>query len=645
MNFLSTGVKEVTRRVLRQKNRLALANARKVVEKAEIELGRHGWRELAGDPSVRPAYEAVLRLDETLAAAHARIGELERGVQEQETQRERLQREHADTQARLVAEREPVQAALHAAQEALADLTRQLPDQNAKRTALQSEQRQILKEERLARWRARLDSPERAAPPQSFDARRTALAERAALLAAARSALVEPLAAGHREIKTIRGKLNALDRQVAVADAELAARERTAAAGVTERIKEIAATRRQATRIEEEKDESYAVLGHRLAELADARLAPATGENDPFLASRQQRQNYLDLLTHDAALVQESKDADKQDLRIFNFVGVTAAVLVAAVCLLIFRTPGRHEWLPGNTQALVTVNVRNFTDADFTRALQAQEPDTWQAVWSGLVQKVAEVPQIDVRRQVARISRALAPIDGHGGQAVDCLLVDFRASVDVDDLIRHRIEKEGGFAVRPVGGLPMYWKTGLALAQIGPDTVALGDVDSVEALIRVRMGLPSTPKPNAPPADLRTDAQIFSEFASLDDNSAYRLVAHSPRELTSLTDPLINGQLLSGCNALGLTLDMRDPMSASIELRAGTAAQAKEIARSLEATPDQVLQLQSAGPNLFIEKPSVTTVHDTLVQWKFRMTHPAAKELLEKVSRVGLSAPGRVAAK
>ena len=54
MNFLSTGVKEVTRRVRRQKNRLALATARKVVEKSETELGRHGWRELAGDPAVRP---------------------------------------------------------------------------------------------------------------------------------------------------------------------------------------------------------------------------------------------------------------------------------------------------------------------------------------------------------------------------------------------------------------------------------------------------------------------------------------------------------------------------------------------------------------------------------------------------------------
>ena len=40
MNFIATGVKEVTRRLRRSKNRLALANARKFVDKAETALGR-----------------------------------------------------------------------------------------------------------------------------------------------------------------------------------------------------------------------------------------------------------------------------------------------------------------------------------------------------------------------------------------------------------------------------------------------------------------------------------------------------------------------------------------------------------------------------------------------------------------------------
>lgn len=651
MNFLSTGVKEVTRRVLRQKNRLALANARKIVEKAETELGRHGWRELVDDERVRPAYEELLRLDETLAAAHARIADLERGVRDQEAGRETAQREHGATLERLAAEREPVQTGLHAAQERIAELSKALPAQNAKRAALQAQQRALLKEERLARWTARAGSLERINSQQNFDARRAALSEQATQLALERSAVVEPVAAGHREIKEIRARLRALDARVAEANADLAARERAITVAIAERVREIAVTRRQAARIEEEKSESYLVMGHQLAEAEDltgdplAAAQPAGEKADLFLTSRQHRQSYVRLLGEDAALAQASRDADKQDLRIFNFVLVTAAVLIAATCLLIFRTPGRHEWLPGNTQALVTVNVRDFTDADFTRALQQHAPDAWQTVWSGLVQQVAEVPQIDVRRQVAHISRALAPADGPGGQAVDCLLVDFRASVDVDDLVRRRIRQEGGFSTRPVGGLPIYEKQGLALAQIGPDTVALGSWESVETLIRVRLGLPSLPRPNALPSDLRTDAQIFSDFSTLDEDSAFRLVTHRPRELLYLTDPLLNTPLLPGCEALGLTLDMHQPMSAILVFHAAKPSDAAGIARTLEATPDQVLQLASAGPNLFVERPMVKVVHDTQVEWKFRMTEPAAKEFLQKVSRVGLAGPEKVAAK
>ena len=658
MNFLSTGVKEVTRRVLRQKNRLALANARKVVEKSETELGRHGWREAAGDPSVRAEYETLLRLDETLAAAQARIAELERGVQEQEAHREEFRREHDAALRQLAAEREPVQRELDDAQETIAELGKALPEQNAKRHALQAEQKALLKEEKRTRWLQRTDGPGWAEAQRKFDERRSQLTEQAALLAVARSGLVEPIQAGHQRIKEVRARLQDLDRQVGAANAELAGKEREAAVAVAQRVKEIAVTRRQAQRIEEEKDESYAVIGHRLAELSDTAAAPeekaGQEEYDLFLTSRQQRQNYARLLDQDAALVQESHDADKQDLRVFLFVVFTTVVLVAAAVLLIVRQPGRHEWLPGDTQALVTVNVRDFTDADFTRMLQQREPDAWQAVWSGLVQKVNDVPQIDVRRQVSRISRAFAP-GARGEGPVDCLLVDFRAFVDVDDLVRHRIAREDGFGVRSVGGLPMYEKPGVALAQIGPSTLALGSASSVEVFIRVRLGLPASP-PNISetkagkaaevlPGDQRTDAQIFSEFASLDDDRAYRLVAHSPQELTCLTDPLINVGLLPGCDALGLTLDMHQPMSAVIVLRTGNAAQAGEIARTLEATPDKVLQLQSEAPNLFIEKPSVATLRDNEVEWKFRMTEPAAKEFLQKVSRVGIAEPKRVARK
>ena len=636
MNFLSTGVKEVTRRLRRQKNRLALANARKTVEKAETALGRHGWRALADDESVREAYEDLLRLDGRAEGDRARVAEIEAAVHAQEASRARAWREHEETLDRLEQQRRPVQDHLHALQNRMAERARALPEQNAKRTALKAEQTALLKEEKRARRRAASEA-ERAERQKAFDVRRAALAEQAAQLTMARSAVVEPMAADQREIKEVRARLNAIDKQVQAAHAELTAREREITLAIAERHKEVAAIRRQTARIESEKTASYLAVGRRLAEHTPTALPDETAA-DLFAVSQKHRQSYDRLVGLETAWLHESQSANKQDLRIFNFVGVTLAVLLAGALLLVFRTPGKRDWLPSNTQAILTVDVRRFTDADFTRALESQAPDAWQAVWSGLVQTVAQVPQIDVRRQVARITRALAPALDANHAPVDCLLVEMRASVDVDNLLRKKMVPEGGFKQQPatVGGLPIYEKGDLAVAQIGPDTLAMGSAASVRALIEVRLGLQD---------DLKSDAQLFSEFARLNDESPFRLVAHTPRELTYLTDPLLNAQMLGDCEALGLTLDMHEPMSAVFVLNAGTAQAANGIARLIQANPDQVLQLASAGPNLFIERPTVTEPTDRQVEWRFRMTQPAAREFLERVSRLGLTGPDRKVAK
>ena len=48
---------------------------------------------------------------------------------------------------------------------------------------------------------------------------------------------------------------------------------------------------------------------------------------------------------------------------------------------------------------------------------------------------------------------------------------------------------------------------------------------------------------------------------------------------------------------------------------------------------------QSQSLNLFIEPPTVTKVHDTQVEWRFRMTAPAAREFLQRVSRLEMAGP------
>jgi hypothetical protein len=632
MNFVSTGVKEVTRRLLRQRNRLALANARKFVEKAEIALGRRGWRELAGDPAVRPAYESLQRLDLEVTEANERVVELEARIHEHDATREASHREHAAEVAQNETERQPVQEALAAAQARREHQQKVIHEQQARKAAWQAELSALDKEQKSsARGRAPAVAPGEE-PPEPLDARRAALTGQLAALDAEREEAAAQMKAIDEEIKRARAALSDLDASAQRSQARLAIRERTTTLAIAGVLKEIAASRREAARVEREKDVFFLIVGRRLAEREEA---PPEGD-ELFNTSRRYRQSYDRLAGLDAGWHRESQNANRQDLRIFNFVVVTLGVLVAVTLLLVLRTPSKRDWLPSNTEAIVSLNVSRFTDADFTRALQSQEPDTWQQVWTGLVQKVAEVPEIHVRAQVSRITHALAPSANHG-PPVDYLLVEMRGSIDLDAWVREQLWHKGGFTQSFVDGLPMYEndRAGVAAAQIGPLTLALGTADAVKELIHVRLGLKD---------DLKSDAQFFSPFQRLDDDSAFRLVTDQPNELTYLTDPLLSEELLSECQALGLTIDLHEPASAVFLLNGHNAAAVDRIARLLQTQPDQVLQLQSAGPNLFIEPPTVR-VHDNQVEWRFKMTAPATRALLQRVSRLGIARSGSAVAK
>ena len=624
MNFVNTGVREVGRRLRRQKNRLALANARKTAERAEIALGRAGWRDLEGDERVRSAYENIRHHSERIAEADAGIARLEAQVREQEAARETARQEHAEAARGIEAERLPVEQSQRDLQTRQAEHARNLQEQNVRRGALNAGQTALLRQERsIRRQRLLLSEEDRTARQKEFDAGRASLSVQAAQLAAARSAEAEAAAADQRRSREVRDALKALDKRAQDNDAELAARERTIAVAIGGLHKQIAAIRRQAARIEQEKNDSFLAIGH----LLSARDHPPEGQDELFATARRHRQAYerLEGLEHTSR--QESRDADRQDLRIFNFVVATSLVLLLLGFLLAFLPPGKRDWLPRNTEAILTLDVKSFTDADFTRALQSQEPAAWQTVWAGLVRTVADVPAIDVRRQVSRITRALAPAT-EKSPAVDCLLVEMRPSVDVGAIRKQLDTPALGFRKRPrdFNGLPIYEKGPLAIAQIGPDTLAVGPSESVEALISVRLGLRD---------DLKSDAQVFSEFQRLDEAGAFRLVTYRPRELTSLTDPLLDSGLLGDCQSLGLTINVRGPVLVVFLLNAPNAAEASRIATTLAANPDQVLRLQGA-----FTAPPVVQTHDLQVEWRFHITDPAARELLQRVSRLELASMG-----
>lgn len=619
MNFVSTGVQEVTRRLRRQRNRPALSSARRSADRADVELGRRGWETVREDEAVRPHLEAIDKLSDDVEAANVRVRALDIQLHNQEVQREAARKEHGQALAQIEEERKPLQLSLEERQARLIDASRKLHEHASQARTLETEVAELVKTaERLPD-----DDPQ----AQEIARRRTAITQRLAELDAARAGLQQARDETEKELTQLRASLLSLVQRGNQAKVALGSRERAAAVAMAALVKQIAQLRRRVGRIEEKKDPSFQPIGRRLAE----RDQPPAGAESQYAEARRRRQSYERLVALDSAWLRESHDADRQDLRIFSFVAITAAVLVAGALLLFFRTPSKRYWLPRNTETILSLNVSRFAEGDFSRSLQAQEPDAWREVWSGLVRKVALTPGIDVRRQVSRITRALAPAPG-GGAPLDYLLVEIRPSTPMEALL-DKLRANEGFVKNPGQGLPIYQRGDLALAQIGPETLAVGSFDVVEELVNVRLGLQQ---------DLKSDDQFFTEFSTLHEQSAFRLVTQRPGALLDLAGPFLEAEVLSKCRAVGLTLDLREPVTAVFLLAATDPAGAEHISRQLAATPDRVLKLQSAGPSLFIEPPTLRT-KDSQVEWRFKMTQPAAREFLERIAQLGASEGGRAA--
>lgn len=640
MNPFHTGFKEFHRRLRRQKNRLALGHARGALGKAEIALGRACWRRLENvdTPGAREAISALRGLDQELDAHTKHIAELEEKVKVHEAERDTARQEAQTVLAKVEEERRPIAQQEKEAQTRLAEQQNALREHDRKVAELDTEQLALLREHAQIHVDAGVQGDD--APVDSTRARdmrrreisgrRVALPQQLAQLKAGREAISAPLTELDAALREVRTRVGTLDGRAKEARAALATKEKAATAAVAALHRELAATRRQIARTEEEKDEPFRFAGRELASRDERPEGEALREL--FEEALRQRQAVHSLEELDTTWTRESKEADRQDLRIFGFIGVTCCVLLALSLLLFFRSPSPRDTLPENTEAIVSVNVNRFTSGDLARALQqpGSEENVWQQLWSGLVRKVSEVPGLNLDEQVARITRAVVP-----GNGDDYLLVEMRPNVNMDRLVP-ALRLAGGFGEGKVDGLVLNSKPDLAFTQLGPRTLAVGTVSAVVQLIHVRVGIQP---------DMKVDAEFLNNFQRLDPDSALRVMTLRPDKLRALADPILSYDLLERCQLVGLAVDLQpgQPATAHFLIRASSTQNATLIAGILRRSPEAALQLQAAGPNLFMEPPALNQSGQG-VDWRFRMTSPAAREFLQRVSRLGLTGGERTAA-
>src|SRR5207247_1113272 len=108
VSFISTGLRELTLKVRRQRTRLALKHEKRHLQKSEIALGREGTTEAARFPEVRNEIVALKKLEQEQKEVAVRIAKIEEALKQIDLQRQENSRKQAAALARLEEEKRPI---------------------------------------------------------------------------------------------------------------------------------------------------------------------------------------------------------------------------------------------------------------------------------------------------------------------------------------------------------------------------------------------------------------------------------------------------------------------------------------------------------------------------------------------------------
>src|SRR2546421_603486 len=215
--------------------------------------------------------------------------------------------------------------------------------------------------------------------------------------------------------------------------------------------------------VEERKNPAYLNIGRHLATRG---IAPP---NAPHLLEgvRKHRVAVDRHQQHNDELALLSAAIDKQELRQFYFSVVSVIAFLAIILPLVRNAPRKREWLPQQTEAILSINTDQFERDDMPKRWRKEQPDVWQNLWSGLIGPAARVPALNLSRDTVRITRATT--SSNDGTVREFILIENRG--DVSQVIRAaRGDKE--FHKRTLSGVHIWEKPDLALAQVAPATHA-----------------------------------------------------------------------------------------------------------------------------------------------------------------------------
>ena len=634
MSFIRTGFREVALKLKRQKTRIALRHDRRLLQKSEISLGREGTAQAANFPELRNEIVALKKLEQEQKEVALRIARIDEGIKRIEEERQQIVREQANAIANLEANKKPLLHKRNQAKSTAEVCERELASLERRIQESEAADRDLLKQ--LSDLHA-LDPapPDLEALSAGIMAKRARLPDDRAELVRARIGSADAVRTAKEKLSTAESELAAVEKNIARTRSEFEARDRKLAESIRTQQQAAREARTRHQTVEERKNPAYLSIGRHLAEKG---VAPPNAPQ--LLQEAHRRREAVNLqLKHQAELAQLSSQIDKQELRKFYFSAFSVLVLLAITLLVVFQSPRGREWLPQETDTILSINADQFERASLAKHWRDAKPN----LWPGLIGPAASVPGLNPARDTTRITRALTT--GEAGETKEFNLVQSRRglarvirTVADDRNFRRRSinglpvwERQSGSAEPPSqssGGPATAAKPDFAVARVGPATLAVGAPEEVAELVLVRMGM----KP-----DLKITGQLFDRFQALDRESTLRLISRDPPDLSRVFHPIFSGELLAASQLIGLAVNLQNPVKARILIKVNAPKNATDLARDLRNNLEQWLRLPGSQLLLYSQPPEIQTQGGSNLELRFTMPQDSASLLLERLA--GTDAP------
>ena len=620
MSFIRTGFRELALKLKRQRTRIALRHERRLLQKSEINLGREGTAQAANFPELRNEIVALKKLEQEQKEVAMRIARIDEGIKRIEEERQQIAREQANAIAKFESEKKPLLQKRNQAKSTAEVCERELAGVERRIQESEAADRDLLKQ--LSDLHA-LDPapPDLEALSAGIMAKRGRLPDERAELVRARMGSSDAVLTAKEKLNTTESELAAIEKNMVRTRSEFETRDKKLAESIRTQQQAAHDARTRHQTVEERKNPAYLSIGRHLSEKG---VAPPNAPH--LLEEAHRRRGAVDLqLKHQTELAQLSSQIDKQELRKFYFSVFSVLVLLAITLLVVFQSPRGREWLPQETDTILSINADQFERANLAKHLRDAKPK----LWPGLIGPAASVPGLNLLRDTARITRALTT--NETGETKEFNLVQTRRglakvirAVADDRNFRRRLDKLLPFWERQSSSAEgTAVKPDFAVARVGPATLAVGAPEEVDELVLVRLGM----KP-----DLKITGQLFDRFQALDHESALRLISRDPPDLSRVFHPIFSRELIDASQLIGLAVNLQNPVKARILIKVNAPKNATDVARDLRTNPQQWLRLPDSPLLLYSQPPEIQTQGSSNLELRFTVPDDSARLLLERLA-------------